>query len=154
MVASYPRLTSLRRLDSCTRWTRLNLRAVQGRIACYIPCRGLSVSSHRFLVPPHPHVRVVHVLGSSWCLVRCRAQRRRYVDRWQLSMRSLSALGLQPNQRKLVVCTAFLRHHLFLGLARIHLHRRTQSRNECLHWSRHHSPTVLRTVRVLFGTSP
>ena len=92
--------------------------------------RGPSASSHRFLVRPHPHVRVVHVLGSSWCFVRCSAQRRRYVDRWQFSMRCLLALGFQAKQRIVAACTAFLRHHSFLGVLRIHLHRRTQSRKE------------------------
>ena len=35
MVSSYPCLTSLRRLDSCTRWKSLNLRTGRGRITSY-----------------------------------------------------------------------------------------------------------------------
>ena len=48
-------------------------------------------------------------------------------------MRCQPALGLQEKLRILVVCTAFLWHYSLLGLARIHVHRRTQSRIEWLH---------------------
>ena len=64
--------TSLRSLDSYTRWTRLNLRTGQVCIASYIPCRVFL--RHRIVfVPPHPHIRVAHVFGRSRCFVRCSA---------------------------------------------------------------------------------
>ena len=70
--------------------------------------QSLSASTHRS--------GFLHILMFT---VRCSAQQRRFVVRWQIS-------------------AAFS----FLGLARIHPHRRTQSRTDCLH-----------TVKVLFRPS-
>ena len=111
--------TWLRGLRSCTKWAGLKLRSSHKRIASYILCGGLSVSTHRLQFPSHSHFR----LSMSWAVRDDLPDAVLGRDNWWLT-------------------GSPLRHYSVLVLAHIHLHRRTQFPNEWLHECCFHFPSA------------